>query len=231
MSMDTFQSDLHRVSVPPKGLVEAITQSLINAILGGVLKEGDQLIEADLQRQYGVSKSPLREAIRSLENSGLVRIVPRKGSFVRSFTVQDIEENYEVRSLLEGLAIRRAYRNMDTGKLGELQAAVEDMEAAVASNNPLEYWKHHHRFHEIYLEASGNKTLISVLKTLRRQNIWYQREVRDHLEIDFRPYKEILALLRNKNASEDEMDKIMQRDIIGRGLDNFRMYTKKPPSS
>lgn len=229
--MDTFQSDLHRVSVPPKGLVEAITQSLINAILGGVLKEGDQLIEADLQRQYGVSKSPLREAIRSLENSGLVRIVPRKGSFVRSFTVQDIEENYEVRSLLEGLAIRRAYRNMDTGKLGELQAAVEDMEAAVASNNPLEYWKHHHRFHEIYLEASGNKTLISVLKTLRRQNIWYQREVRDHLEIDFRPYKEILALLRNKNASEDEMDKIMQRDIIGRGLDNFRMYTKKPPSS
>jgi len=231
VSMDTFQSDLHRVSVPPKGLVEAITQSLINAILGGVLKEGDQLIEADLQRQYGVSKSPLREAIRSLENSGLVRIVPRKGSFVRSFTVQDIEENYEVRSLLEGLAIRRAYRNMDTGKLGELQAAVEDMEAAVASNNPLEYWKHHHRFHEIYLEASGNKTLISVLKTLRRQNIWYQREVRDHLEIDFRPYKEILALLRNKNASEDEMDKIMQRDIIGRGLDNFRMYTKKPPSS
>ncbi|MFO7971698.1 MAG: GntR family transcriptional regulator, partial [Desulfobacterales bacterium] len=92
-------------------LVDQISQALRESILTGRIKGGDQLLEDKLKDEFGVSRTPLREAFRILEKEGLIEIMPRKGSFVRGITRQDIEENFPVRAILEGLAARLAYPN------------------------------------------------------------------------------------------------------------------------
>lgn len=90
----------------PTVLVENIYEILTDAIVKGVFKGGDQLVEAELRKQFGVSRSPIRESFRILEKKGLVEILPRRGAFVKKITARDIEEHFPVRSILEGLAAR-----------------------------------------------------------------------------------------------------------------------------
>lgn len=213
-------------TIQPRGLVEAIKQSLINAILNGVLEAGDKLVEQDIMDQFQVSKSPVREALSSLESSGLVEIKPRRGAFVREFTPRDIEENYQIRSALEGLAIRLFYRVMDPEHLRALEETLQLMKDAVEKNDPHEFWMYHHRFHDIYLEGSNNKQLIDMLKTLRMQNIWYCREVKDNLELEYSLYKELFHHLKKKDIEENEIVAFMEKEIIGLGIKNFHEYLK-----
>ena len=102
--MSKYSGKSKAMDFKPQVLGEQVSQILIDAILQGSLKQGDQLIEADLQQHFNVSRSPLREAFRDLEKKGLVEIIPRRGAFVRTVTTKDIEENFPVRATLEGLA-------------------------------------------------------------------------------------------------------------------------------
>ena len=102
--------DMEPIDLKSSVLGEQVSQILMETILEGVLKGGDKLVEAELQKKFGISRSPLREAFRDLEKKGLVVIIPRKGSFVRRITQKDIEENFPVRSVLEGLAAKEAFQ-------------------------------------------------------------------------------------------------------------------------
>ena len=94
------------------GMAQAISDMIVQAIMNGSLNEGEQLVEAELQKLFGVSKSPIREALREVEKMGFVVIRPRRGAFVKAITQRDIEENFRVRSVLEALAAREAYATM-----------------------------------------------------------------------------------------------------------------------
>jgi DNA-binding GntR family transcriptional regulator len=85
---------------------------------------------------------------------------------------------------------------------------------------------YHHRFHDIYLEGSNNKQLIDMLKTLRMQNIWYCREVKDNLELEYSLYKELFHHLKKKDIEENEIVAFMEKEIIGLGIKNFHEYLK-----
>jgi DNA-binding GntR family transcriptional regulator len=78
--------DMHRLDFKHTALVDRVSETLAQAILEGVLKGGVQLVEARLQERFGVSRSPLREALRDLEKKGLLDIIPRKGTFVKPVT-------------------------------------------------------------------------------------------------------------------------------------------------
>jgi len=155
-------------------LGEQVSRILSDAILEGVLKGGGKLVEAELQKKFGISRSPLREAFRDLEKKGLVVIIPRKGTFVRRITRKDIEENFPVRSVLEGLAAKEALVKMTDADKKRMLSILECMEKAVQAGNTKTYWKHHLRFHENFIHACGNDVLISILKTLRMHSMWYQ---------------------------------------------------------
>jgi len=88
----------------PRCLVEDIAAHLSDEIIEGKIQPGQQIIEADLQRTLGVSRAPLREALLKLEGQGLVKIIPRKGAFIRPITPRLIRESFTVRAWLEGLA-------------------------------------------------------------------------------------------------------------------------------
>ena len=171
--MEDLKERIKLSGFKPQVLTKQVADLLADLILDGTLVPNQQLVEAELQKQLGVSRSPLREAFRELEKKGLVVIVPRKGTHVREMTRRDIEENFPVRASLEGLAAREAHGRMSPEDLAEMGAALEEMKAAGGARERERYFDAHKRFHAIFIEASGNKLLIDLLKTLRMHRLWY----------------------------------------------------------
>jgi len=108
-------------------LVDQICRALRDNILSGRLKGGQQLLEDQIKNEYGISRTPLREAFRVLEKEGLVEIVPRKGTFVKGITRQDIEAHFPIRAILEGLAARLACSNLTQEDLSEMEDLFQSM--------------------------------------------------------------------------------------------------------
>ena len=102
--MDNFQVEMNEY-LP---LRDVVFQTLRNAILKGELKPGERLMEIQLAQKLGVSRTPVREALRKLELEGLVIMIPRRGAIVADITVQDLNDVLEVRQALEELAVRKA---------------------------------------------------------------------------------------------------------------------------
>ena len=213
----------------PTVLVERVSRILTDAIVEGVLKGGDQLIEADLKEQFGISRSPLREAFRDLEKKGLVEIKPRKGTFVKKITRRDIEEHFPVRSSLEGLAAREAYPKMTDEDRAEMTHEFENMKTAVSRNDAKAFWEHHFLFHEIWINASGNLILINLLKTLRMHTMWYRFSYKYYKE-DFNKslqiHKEILNLFKTKKLDPKKIEHIV-RNHIEVAVERFLAYLEE----
>ncbi len=174
MEPDKLIGKIKDLNFSPHVLGEQASNILTEAILVGVLKGGDQLIEAELQKQFGISRSPLREAFRDLEKKGLVAIIPRKGTFVKRITRKDMEENFPVRAVLEGLAAGEAHQKMSPEVLSKMEQILEKMSLAVKNNDTKNYWRNHFEFHDTFIKASGYDILIDILKTLRMHSLWYR---------------------------------------------------------
>ncbi|MBN1332121.1 MAG: GntR family transcriptional regulator, partial [Synergistales bacterium] len=113
----------------PKPVREEVTITIRRAILRGEFKAGDRLVETEIAKALGVSRTPVREALRMLENEGLVRRVPRGGGVeVVGFSNEDIIELYTIRETLEVLAAEYAIRNISEKELKELESLVESSE-------------------------------------------------------------------------------------------------------
>jgi DNA-binding GntR family transcriptional regulator len=174
MESKNLTGKIKSLNFRPHVLGEQVSRILTEAILEGVLTGGDQLIEANLQKQFGISRSPLREAFRDLEKKGLVVIIPRKGAFVKRINRKDIEENFPVRALLEGLAAQEAYQKISGKVLDEMLQSLDKMAMAVKEKDTKAYWKNHLEFHDLFINASGNDILVTILKTLRMHSLWYR---------------------------------------------------------
>ena len=225
--MDDLRGKIKEHDFQPAVLGEKVSQILTDAILEGILKQGDQLVEAELQEQFGISRSPLREAFRNLEKIGLVVIVPRKGTFVGAITEKDIRENFPVRATLEGLAARQAFSNMTAKELKNLRLALEGMRGAGQKKDAAKvYREHHHTFHEVLINASRNDTLINILRTLRMHRIWYYvsyQYYRENYPEGLAVHENIFRLFESRNSDEKEIEKVV-RDHIANHLDKFMGY-------
>jgi DNA-binding GntR family transcriptional regulator len=166
------------ISLPPLTdlgtLPNRVYLILEEAILQGKLKQGDRLIEEELSEMIGVSRAPIREALRSMEKDGLVVIAPRKGTVVNSISREDIAEIYEVASVLEALAVRLFCEKATEEDLEKLKNLYEKMEIQMKNNNLIHYRKLNREFHEILINGSGNKKLIDIYRRLRKQISWFQ---------------------------------------------------------
>jgi DNA-binding GntR family transcriptional regulator len=226
METEKLTGKIKDLDFRPHVLGQQVSRILSEAILEGVLKGGDQLIEVELQKQFGISRSPLREAFRELEKKGLVVIVPRKGTYVKQLSRKDIEDNFPVRALLEGLAAQQAHSRMNRHVLEALSQALDKMEIAVENNDTKLYWKHHLEFHDIFIEASGNDVLIDILKTLRMHSLWYRfsyQYYQEDLTRSLAVHQKIFGLFRNKDLDEQEIGKLVQ-EHIQKAFQSFLAY-------
>ncbi len=180
-----------------------IVEILRENIVRGDLAPGERLIEAELARQLGVSRGPLREALRVLETEGLLQNYPGRGSFVTRFSARDIREVYSLRSVLEGEAMRRAAANCSADDLEKLQAILDAMFIAAKDGVPSEVINLDFQFHSLIWEIADHHLLKQTLQGITTQ-IRIFLAVQTHLYTDLQEgisdHKQIVEALQNQDG-------------------------------
>jgi DNA-binding GntR family transcriptional regulator len=146
-------------------LQSRVFSQLQNDILNGLYEPGDSLIEKKLSDELGVSRTPVREALRQLELEGLVQSFPNKGVIVKGVSTQDIRDIYTIRMLIEGLAARWAAEKITPQELEELKEVVELQEFYTVKSDNNHLMQFDTRFHDIIFKASKSKPLMHTLST------------------------------------------------------------------
>lgn len=147
-------------------LRELVYRSLREAILRGELKPGTRLMEMQLASQLGVSRTPIREAISRLDEEGLAEIIPRKGAHVSNLTMEDVDDIFELREMLEALTITKLCREITTEGIARLRYAQLVYEKAASTDDHEAIIEKDVAFHIALYEETGNKRLGGFIQQL-----------------------------------------------------------------
>lgn len=152
-----------------KPLREIVFESLREAIINGVLKPGERLMEVQLAEEMGVSRTPVREAIRKLELEGFVIMVARKGAYVAGISMKDVVDVFEIRAALEGLAASLAAERITDEEKEEMERLLVRKAACVEAGDYDSLTEIDTEFHELLYKASRNERLMQIISNLREQ--------------------------------------------------------------
>ena len=191
--------DLHN----HRPLREIVYEQLKRQILTGEITPGTRMMEVELADEMGVSRTPVREAIRKLEKEGLVTIEPRKGAYASDISVKDMIDTMEVREHLESLAAHLAAMTMTEEQREELERITEGYTQAIYNNDMEEMIHYDELFHKGIVYASGNKTLIQVSEAVQELSLRFRYLYYDDLSrYGSMPmeHKEILEAIENRDA-------------------------------
>ena len=183
-----------RVSPKRTYLAERVYDDLRRALVSQEFDAGEPLTEHDLCARFGVSRTPVREALKKLERDHLVRVVPKKGAFVRTLSHDEIRELYEVREVLEALAVRLAAPRLDPGDLAGFQTRFRALKSQGGRTTYTDVRALGEELHRHLVKAADNSKLAEVLEQIREriQSVWtlsivaprrVQALVREHLAI------------------------------------------------
>lgn len=183
-------------------LRDVVYNTLREAILKGELKPGERLMELQLASKLGVSRTPIREAIRMLELEGLAVTIPRKGAEVAKMTVKDMEDVLEVREALDELAAKIACNKITEEQLQTLSKVKDAFEESTKTTDIKQIAMYDEKFHDVIYESTGNVRLVNLLNNLREQIYRYRVEYLKNVEVYPRLIKEhetILKALQDRN--------------------------------
>ena len=195
-------------------LRDVVFNTLRQAILKGELAPGERLMEIQLADRLGVSRTPIREAIRKLELEGLVLMIPRKGAEVAKISEKSLKDVLEVRRALEELAIELACERMGQEAVRNLSEANGKFGEAVEAGDPMEIAEADEHFHDIIYEGTENVRLIQLLNNLREQMYRYRLEYVkdvDKRQILLSEHERILKAVRERKV--DEAKRLMREHI------------------
>ncbi|MEZ5669094.1 MAG: GntR family transcriptional regulator [Alphaproteobacteria bacterium] len=209
-----------------QSLNDMVTAALRDAILAGRFKPGERLVEDRIARMFGVSRNPVREALKTLRSEGIVEIAPRRGASVAALSVDEAREVIELRAALEGLCARLAARRC-TPEAGRRMAEILRAGEAAASRNDLAALRDlNDAFHVALAEAGANRHLADFMGTLRAKTYWLFARISEErareswnehaailravLEAD----QELAALLASRHVSSVG-DQLLERDSAG----------------
>ncbi|MGN0659879.1 MAG: GntR family transcriptional regulator [Emergencia sp.] len=148
-------------------LREIVYEQLKLQILTGRITPGTRMMEVELADEMGVSRTPVREAIRKLEKEGLVTIEPRRGAYASDISVKDMVDTLEVREDLEGLAAYLAASRMTEDQIEELVTITDGYSEAIRNSDTEKIISYDEQFHKYIVACSGNKTLIQLSETVQ----------------------------------------------------------------
>lgn len=174
-------------------------------IVTGQFLPGDQLKEKELCQRLGISRPPIREALKTLESAGLVIRKPRRGVFIPEMTETDMWEIYTLKATLYEMAIGLTMEIITEKEIGQLESLVEKMEAYVRQKpfNILRYQKVHETFHDVIINVTGNRRLKTITSHLHNQvNMFSYKTLqnKDHLYSSLHYHWEILKAIKAKNT-------------------------------
>jgi phosphonate utilization transcriptional regulator len=211
MSRDSLnRSTSPRAAAATIALVQAsslptlVQKELERMILAGDLAAGAKLNEAAVAELLGVSRGPVREAFRALEESGLVRLEKNRGVFVRQISVEEADEIYEVRAALDEWVGRRLARTATAEQLKALRSIVERMDRAAAHNDVDAYYPLNLDFHERLVSFAGNRKLLATYRRLVNELNLFRRQSLAQggtLPISTREHRDIVDKIAAGNAA------------------------------
>lgn len=179
--------------------------TLRQAILKGTLKPGQRLMEIQLAKQLGVSRTPVREAIRKLELEGLVVTLPRKGAEVAQITEKDLKDVVEVRCALEELAVELACERISTAQIVQLKEIVKDFESLIKNKDITALAENDVKFHDIIFTATNNPRLMQMINNLREQMYRYRlehlKDAKAHEQL-IKEHELIISALQKKDVAK-----------------------------
>lgn len=197
-------------------LRDVVFNTLRQSILTGELKPGERLMEIHLADKLGVSRTPIREAIRKLELEGLVTMIPRRGAEVAQITEKNLRDVLEVRRALDALAVELACDRITDEELKQLKRACDHFEVETKTGNANQVARADVELHDIILAASGNERLVQMIGNVSQQMYRYRLEyVKEevHYERLIQEHRQIYEAIRDK-------DKIAGANAIKVHIDN-----------
>ena len=156
-------------------LASVVQQEVERAILAGEYAPGSKLIEATLAQKMGVSRGPVREAFRMLEEAGLVRTEKNRGVFVRDIPIDEAVEIFDLRAAMDELVGRQLAANITAPQLKEVRAMVDAMEKAVKAEDARQYHLLNLQFHDRLVEMAGNRKLTAIYRKLIKELSLFRR--------------------------------------------------------
>lgn len=182
------------------------------------LAAGDRINEKVLAEQLGISRGPIREAIQALRQEGLVEVIPNRGAFLRTLTLKEVLDLYDVRAGLAHSAGRLLAWRISDQQLKDLFGMHEKMVHAVAENEPLEFFRQNLRFHDLLFRATKNKALLEMVSGIEKRLMLYlHREASQSrlLKDSNEQHHEVLIHLANGDP-EGTATAFMQHVLFGK---------------
>ncbi|HAA47818.1 MAG TPA: GntR family transcriptional regulator [Synergistaceae bacterium] len=206
-------------------LRQIVYEKIKEAVVEGIIKPGERLSEVELADKLAVSRTPVREAIRQLAQTGLVTLEPRKGAYVALPTIEDASDLYELRAHLEVLAVRLVAENPPLSELERYRTVFASMDDSTESSH---YLEEDSKFHSMLYEASGNKYLDIMLKNIADLvNLCRHYSVENlSLTILAEDHVKIIDALKKRDAPEAER---LMRIHLERSREGLVQYLRNHP--
>ena len=200
-------------------LFEAADGVIRKLIFNRALKPGEWIDEKALARELGISRTPLREALKVLDNEGLVKLVPRRGCYVAKLSDRDFEEIYEMIGVLEAASAARAAEHANFGDVARLRKITQRMGEMAAAGNYKRYFEANLAAHATVLEMAGNAWQQKMIEYLRGMcRLWPRASISDipgRLEQSLREHQELLEAIEGRDPARAH--EVMRRHIAHTG--------------
>ena len=216
----------HEASLAAPALYQQVAERLRNRIFAHELAPGAWVDEQTLAEEFGISRTPLREALKVLAAEGLVQLKPRRGCYVTEVSEQDLDEIFPVMALLEGRCAREATAQGNGADLQRLAAIHADLERHAAANDADRFFETNQEFHQALQELAGNRWLTQLIEETRK---FIKLTRRDSLNLDGRlkqslaEHRNILAAVRRHDA--DEAGRLMHDHLLSGRAALARLHT------
>lgn len=209
-------TDLGHVDLnDPRPMREIVFEKIKKAIYEGSLKKEERLVESTIANNLGVSRTPVREALRQLESEGLVKNYPRRGAIVEGISVEDAVEIYDLREVLEGLMARKTCENISEDEIQKLKEILLEMKVSIDGSEYDQYLTLHKDYNRILLTNSKNRRLISMINNIH-DNLSSLRNItlltKERRQEAFKEHGEIVAALSDRD--KDRVEHLARNHVI-----------------
>ena len=186
---------------------DIVFEIIRNAVLDGRLEKRERIMETTIAEELGISRTPVREAFRMLETEGLIEYYPKTGTVVKGITLEDMEYIYDLREVLEGLAVRKACVNSDEADIKRLKDILVLMEEAIKIDDNERLFKLHSDYNNIIIEASKNPRLIDYLTNLYEYIASFRKitlSENERKQISLKEHRKIVEYIEAKDEVNGE---------------------------
>ena len=218
----------HMYKIQSKILHQEVANQIREMIRNGALEKGQKINEKHLCESMGVSRTPVRESLRILNSEGLIDLIPHKGAYISQPPIREINDMFEVMSVLEGTCARLATKKMTESDFSNIERLHQGLEEFYRKRDHEAYLKSNNVFHVFIQKLAGNKVLNGVIDGLRLKILLYRQRQLYQLERfdqSIQEHRGLLAAFRKRDAALAE--RVMKRHLIKQCEALVHLYVSK----